>query len=170
MKAKNHSFPVDFFAIGVIGYEFMLGKRPYYGKNRQEIKEQMLSKEAVIKEENIPKGWSSDSVDFINHLLKRKIGERLGSKDGAKELMRHPWLKYYPWEELIKKNLCSPFVPDKKDNFDKHYCESIDKVSEETKLRYEEIYCSSHFRKVFVQFYYNKDEDENYKDINKSIN
>ena len=170
MKAKNHSFPVDFFAIGVIGYEFMLGKRPYYGKNRQEIKEQMLSKEAVIKKENIPKGWSEDSVDFINQLLKRKIGERLGSKDGAKELMRHPWLKYYPWEELIKKELCSPFVPDKNDNFDKYYCESIDKISEETKLRYEEIYCSSHFKKVFVQFYYNKDEDENYKDVNKNIN
>ena len=171
MKAKNHSFPVDFFAIGVIGYEFMLGKRPYYGKNRQEIKEQMLSKEAVIKEENIPKGWSGDSVDFINHLLRRKIGERLGSKEGAKELMRHPWLKYYPWEELIKKNLMAPFVPDKRDNFDKNYCESIDKISEETKLRYEEIYCSSHFKKVFLKFYYNKDEDENRdKDINKNEN
>ena len=171
MKAKNHSFPVDFFAIGVIGYEFMLGKRPYYGKNRQEIKEQMLSKEAVIKEENIPKGWSGDSVDFINHLLRRKIGERLGSKEGAKELMRHPWLKYYPWEELIKKNLMAPFVPDKRDNFDKNYCESIDKISEETKLRYEEIYCSSHFKKVFLKFYYNKDEDENRdKDLNKNEN
>ena len=149
MKAKNHSFSIDFFAIGVIGYEFMLGKRPYYDKNRQEIKGQMLSKEAVIKEENIPKEWSNDSVYFINHLLKRKIGERLGSRDGAKELMRHPWLKYYPWEELIKKNLCSPFVPDKKDNFDKHYWE-------ETKLIYEKIYCSSHFKKIFVQFYYTK--------------
>ena len=171
MKAKNHSFPVDFFAIGVIGYEFMLGKRPYYGKNRQETKEQMLSKEAVIKEENIPKGWSGDSVDFINQLLRRKIGERLGSKEGAKELMRHPWLKYYPWEELIKKNLMAPFVPDKRDNFDKNYCESIDKISEETKLRYEEIYCSSHFKKVFLKFYYNKDEDENRdKDINKNEN
>ena len=170
MKAKNHSFPVDFFAIGVIGYEFMLGKRPYYGKNRQEIKEQMLSKEAKIKEENIPKGWSNDSVDFINQLLRRKIGERLGSKEGAKELMRHPWLKYYPWEELIKKNLLAPFVPDKRDNFDKHYCESIDKISEETKLRYEEIYCSSHFKRVFVKFYYNKDEDENYKDMDKNEN
>ena len=170
MKAKNHSFPVDFFAIGVIGYEFMLGKRPYYGKNRQEIKEQMLTKEAIIKEENIPKGWSTDSVDFINQLLKRKIGERIGSKEGAKELMKHPWLKYYPWEELIKKNLSSPFVPDKRDNFDKNYCEGIDRISEETKLRYEEIYCSSHFKKVFVNFYYNKDEDENYKDISKTIN
>ena len=170
MKAKNHSFPVDFFAIGVIGYEFMLGKRPYYGKNRQEIKEQMLTKEAIIKEENIPKGWSTDSVDFINQLLKRKIGERLGSKEGARELMKHPWLKYYPWEELIKKNLSSPFVPDKRDNFDKNYCEGIDRISEETKLRYEEIYCSSHFKKVFLSFYYNKDEDENYKDISKNIN
>ncbi len=170
MKAKNHSFPVDFFAIGVIGYEFMLGKRPYYGKNRKEIKEQMLTKEAIIKEENIPKGWSTDSVDFINQLLKRKIGERIGSKEGAKELMKHPWLKYYPWEELIKKKLSSPFVPDKRDNFDKNYCEMMDRISEETKLRYEEIYCSSDFKKVFVNFYYNKDEDENYKDINKTIN
>ena len=167
MKAKNHSFPVDFFAIGVIGYEFMLGKRPYYGKNRQEIKEQMLSKEAMIKEDSIPKGWSNDSVDFINQLLRRKIGERLGSKEGTKELMRHPWLKYYPWEELIKKNLMAPFVPDKRDNFDKNYCESIDKISEETKLRYEEIYCSSHFKRVFLKFYYNKDEHENIKDLNK---
>ena len=170
MKAKNHSFPVDFFAIGVIGYEFMLGKRPYYGKNRQEIKEQMLTKEAMINNENIPKGWSNDSVDFINQLLHRKIGERLGSKEGTKELMRHPWLKYYPWEELIKKNLSAPFVPDKRDNFDKNYCESIDKISEETKLRYEEIYCSSHFKKVFVNFYYNKDEDKNYKDLNENSN
>ena len=170
MRAKNHSFPVDFFAIGVIGYEFMLGRRPYYGKNRQEIKEQMLTKEVNIKEENIPKGWSDDSVDFINLLLKRKIEKRLGSKDGAKELMRHPWLKYYPWEELIKKNVKAPFIPDKKDNFDKHYCESIDKISEETKLRYEEIYFSSHFRKAFIKFYYNKDEDENYKDMNENNN
>ena len=169
MRGKNHSFPVDFFAIGVIGYEFMLGKRPYYGKNRQEIKEQMLTKEVNIKDENIPKGWSNDSVDFINKLLKRKIGERLGSKEGTKELMRHPWLKYYPWEELVNKKLLAPFVPDKKDNFDKNYCESIDKISEETKLRYEEIYSSSHFKKVFVKFYYNKDEDENYN-INKKSN
>ena len=170
MKAKNHSFPVDFFAIGVIGYEFMLGKRPYYGKNRKEIKEQMLSTPAVIKEENIAHGWSLDSADFINLLLKRKEEKRLGYKNGALELMNHPWLKYYPWTELKNKKLLAPFVPEERDNFDKHYCESIDKISEETKLRYEEIYCSSHFKKVFVKFYYNKDEDENYKEKNKNNN
>ena len=39
MCYQNHSFAVDFFALGVIGYEFMKGKRPYLGKNRKEIKE-----------------------------------------------------------------------------------------------------------------------------------
>ena len=158
MKAKNHSFPVDFFAIGVIGYEFMLGRRPYYGKNRKEIKEQMLSKAAVIKEENIAHGWSSDSADFINLLLQRKEEKRLGYKEGASELMQHPWLKYYPWNELKNKTLLAPFIPDGRDNFDKHYCESIDKISEETQLRYEEIYCSSEFKSVFKHFFFNGDD------------
>ena len=163
MKAKNHSFPVDFFAIGVIGYEFMLGRRPYYGKSRKEIKEQMLSTPAVIKEENITHGWSTDSADFINLLLKRKEEKRLGYKNGAAELMNHPWLKYYPWTELKNKTLLAPFVPEEIDNFDKHYCESIDKISEETQLRYEEIYLSTYFKKAFIDFFFNGDDEKEKK-------
>ena len=163
MKAKNHSFPVDFFAIGVIGYEFMLGRRPYYGKNRKEIKEQMLSTPAVIKKENIAHGWSADSADFINLLLKRKEEKRLGYKNGATELMNHPWLKYYPWNELKNKTLLAPFIPEEIDNFDKHYCESIDKISEETQLRYEEIYLSSYFKNAFIDFFFNGDDEKEKK-------
>jgi len=158
MKGRNHSFPVDFFAIGVIGYEFMIGTRPYVGKNRKEIKEQMLSKAVVINEDNIASGWSQESADFINKLLERKESKRLGCKEGAKELMRHHWLKYYPWDELKSKTLLAPFIPDPKDNFDKNYCESIDKISEETKIRYEEIYCSAHYKKIFANFYFDTDE------------
>ena len=179
MKGRNHSFPVDFFAIGVIGYEFMIGTRPYVGKNRKEIKEQMLSKAVVINEDNIASGWSQESADFINKLLERKESKRLGCKEGAKELMRHHWLKYYPWDELKSKTLLAPFIPDPKDNFDKNYCESIDKISEETKIRYEEIYCSAHYKKIFVNFYFDtdemkkirkeKEEKEKEKEKNKAI-
>ena len=158
MKGRNHSFPVDFFAIGVIGYEFMIGTRPYVGKNRKEIKEQMLSKAVVINEDNIASGWSQESADFINKLLERKEAKRLGYNNGAKELMKHHWLKYYPWDELKSKTLLAPFIPDPKDNFDRNYCESIDKISEETKIRYEEIYCSAHYKKIFVNFYFDTDE------------
>ena len=32
MNGNNHGFAVDYFALGVIGYEFMKGIRPYAGK------------------------------------------------------------------------------------------------------------------------------------------
>jgi serum/glucocorticoid-regulated kinase 2 len=44
MCRMEHSFPVDHYAVGVIAYELLVGKRPYNGKNRQEIREQILAK------------------------------------------------------------------------------------------------------------------------------
>lgn len=35
MCKQDHSFPVDYYAVGVIAYEFMLAKRPYFGNNRK---------------------------------------------------------------------------------------------------------------------------------------
>ena len=64
--AQNHSYPVDYFAIGVLGYEFILGIRPYLGKNRREIKESVLRKQVQIKGHERPIGFSYESVDFVN--------------------------------------------------------------------------------------------------------
>lgn len=35
----NHTSAVDYYALGVIAYECMMGKRPYSGKTRQEIRD-----------------------------------------------------------------------------------------------------------------------------------
>lgn len=69
MCRKNHSFAADYFAVGVMAYEFMLGKRPYVGKNRKEIRDQILSKQAAVKIEELPNRWSLDAVNFINQVL-----------------------------------------------------------------------------------------------------
>ena len=84
MRGIIHSFEVDFFAVGIVAYEFMKGKRPYSGKNRKEIKEEMLMRQIAIKEEEIPEDWTKESVDFINKLLVRKRENRLGF-NGIKE-------------------------------------------------------------------------------------
>ena len=44
MCRQNHGVAVDYFAMGVIGYECMYGKRPYVGKTRKEIRDHILSK------------------------------------------------------------------------------------------------------------------------------
>ena len=180
INGKNHSFPADFFSIGVIGYEFMMGKRPYQGRGRKEIKEQIKKFQAKITKEEMKDGWSIEGVEFINALLERSESKRLGYHHGVKELKEHPWLKYYPWKDLSKKILPAPFVPENIDNFDKKYCESADEISDETQLRYDEIILCTHYNTVFENFYFNKDEvkrDEiNYEsndeisDYNESIN
>jgi hypothetical protein len=35
---------VDYFALGVIAYEFTLGKRPYNARSRKEIRDMILAK------------------------------------------------------------------------------------------------------------------------------
>ena len=37
MVRRPHTFTADYYALGVIAYELMLGRRPYVG-NRKEIK------------------------------------------------------------------------------------------------------------------------------------
>lgn len=49
MCRQNHTYAVDYFAVGVIGYEFMLGRRPYVGKTRKDIRDMMFAKQVYIR-------------------------------------------------------------------------------------------------------------------------
>jgi protein kinase A len=44
MCRQNHGVAVDYFAIGVIGFEFMMGRRPYVGRTRKEIRDMLFAK------------------------------------------------------------------------------------------------------------------------------
>ena len=196
LNSKNHSFPADYFALGVIGYEFKKGERPYKGKNRKEIKDK-INKEQIqltmneqIKNnyqdiDNINSGenWSKESINFINNLLMRNPEERLGYK-GINELKQHLWLKYYPWNLIKNKALPSPFIPSDSGNFDDKYCKGEDYIGEETRVRYVEILSKVNYDNCFKDFYYSIDGDNKRKnemlllpnkkeennEINKSIN
>ena len=39
MCRQNHGLAADYFAVGVIAYECMQGRRPYVGRSRREIRE-----------------------------------------------------------------------------------------------------------------------------------
>ena len=158
LLARNHSFPVDFFAIGVMGYELMMGQRPYLGRGRKEIKHQVIKKQAKIEEGEIPSGWSLESVDFINKCLKRKDSRRLGYLNGVSELKGHIWFKDYDWESLYNKTLISPFIPSKERNYDKKYCEAVEKISNETLERYEGYRNKEGYGKMFEGYTYINNE------------
>lgn len=82
----------------------MLGRRPYTGANRTEIRNKILNNQVQVKKHEIPEGWSLESADFINRLIQRKPINRLGS-NGAIELKSHDWLKNFNWLKLSKKRI-----------------------------------------------------------------
>ena len=47
LKKEKHSYQSDYFAVGIMMYEFLTGARPYSGKDRHDFKISM-SQEVLI--------------------------------------------------------------------------------------------------------------------------
>lgn len=67
---QNHSFCADFYAVGVIAYELLVSKRPYVGRDRKSIREEMLGREAKVPT-NFAGKISKEGADFINRVSLR---------------------------------------------------------------------------------------------------
>lgn len=82
MYRTNHGVAADYYAVGVIGYELMIGRvfqiieikyyflyqRPYIGKNRKDIRNAIMGGQVQILNCDVPEGWSLTSADFINRV------------------------------------------------------------------------------------------------------
>ena len=151
---KRQEFSVDYFALGVIVYELMLGERPYQGKNRKEIKEQMMNLEIKLDKDDLPEDWKDENIiDFINKLLERKKKKRLGFKTDL-EVKNHPYFNNISFDLIENMKFESPFIFDTEDNFDDSYAQmqENDSIYEGNKeIFIDEVNESN----MFKDFYYN---------------
>ena len=154
---KDHTYCVDYFSLGVILYELLMGKRPYHGHNKKDLRKDIVSRQARIKEDNIPDGFVKsdtflDCSNFINSLLERKKEKRLGF-NGFEEVKNHPWLIDFNWDDLINKRMNPFFIPPLGDNnYDKKYCNEPDKIGDETQNEYETIKNKVDYDKYFQNY------------------
>ena len=120
-----------------------------------------MSKQIYVDLDMIPSGWSEEAADFINKLMIRKDEKRLGFYNEL-EIQNHPWFCDVNFEKLVKKELISPFLPRiNHDNYDKKYCEEIEKIGLDTNYRYEEYKANEYYRDIFQGFtFYNVDESK----------
>ena len=151
----NHNFSIDYYAVGIITYELMYGHRPYLGKNKHEVKQLILTRQAKIENEDLPYGFSLDIANFINGLIQRKPKNRLGKND-INEVLNHPWFDEFDWDSCLKKKLKAPYIPKYGDNFDKNYCLQSNKIGTETMERYDKIMSKENIHLIFKEFNCNK--------------
>ena len=151
----NHNFSIDYYAVGIITFELIFGHRPYIGKNKHEVKQLILTKQAKVDYDDLPEGFSNNIADFINKLIKRKPKNRLG-KNNIDEVLNHTWFGDFDWDNCAKKNLRAPYIPKFGDNFDKNYCLKSYKIGTETMQRYEKIMEKDDINTIFKDFNCNK--------------
>ena len=159
---KNHYFTVDYFAVGIIIYELIFGKRPFNGKNRNDIKENILCKEIKVKKNDLNNNLFFDFsiCNFVNLLLKRKPNLRLGY-NGIYEIKEHDFLKDVNWKKIEKKEIKSPFhINENNDNFNIKYVnqEDDESIFHNNKEYYINIVNESN---IFKNFFYSRDEEIN---------
>lgn len=116
---QDHGCEADYFALGVILYECIMGVRPYLGKNRKEVRENILAKQIQLKTGEDSK-WSPEFIQLVNGLLQRKPNKRIGSR-GVADVKAHKAFEGFDWKALYKKEMKSPFRFEKKNNFDRDH-------------------------------------------------
>jgi aurora kinase len=78
---------VDLWCLGVLTYELLTGKAPFYHLSRKETMKKILN----VETESItyPETMSPQAADFIDKLIRKDPNERMKAADALK----HPYLK-----------------------------------------------------------------------------
>ena len=97
-------FESDFFSVGVMLYEIVVGHKPYSGQHGDDFGRADAQVETQRKVD-----VSEQCCDFINKLLIRDHFKRLG-RGGVCEIKEHAWLKNIEWKHLHYKTMKSPFA------------------------------------------------------------
>jgi serine/threonine protein kinase len=98
---------VDWWAFGILIYEFLVGQPPFWDQNPMKIYEQIV--EGKVR---YPSAMSEDARDIIGGLCTVDVSKRLGNvKGGAATVKSHPWFKNINWDDLYHRKMQGPIVP-----------------------------------------------------------
>lgn len=108
---NGHDFTVDWWALGILIFEMIVGIPPFFHRNKHKmyffIKESPVTFPDPVRHRiNV----SPEAKDLIVKLLDKNKRERLGA-NGVDEILSHPWFADLDIQKLTAKELTPPYVP-----------------------------------------------------------
>lgn len=98
---------VDWWGLGVLIYEMLVGESPFPGDVEEEIFE------AITRDEvKYPRYLTQESITIMRRLLRKNVDRRLGSSErDAEDVKKQAFFRNVDWDGLLKKRVKPPFVP-----------------------------------------------------------
>ncbi|XP_062888520.1 microtubule-associated serine/threonine-protein kinase 3-like isoform X1 [Mobula hypostoma] len=113
---QGYGKPVDWWAMGIILYEFLVGCVPFFGETPEELFGQVVSDEIMWPSED--EALPLEAQDLINRLLRQNPRDRLGT-GGALEVKQHAFFTRLDWNGLLRQK--AEFIPQLESDEDTSY-------------------------------------------------
>lgn len=104
---EGHDLAVDYWALGVLIFEMVVGAPPFYAEDPMEVYEKILSGNPPI-----PTFFTRNLSDLIKKLLRSQQGKRLGNtRGGTSAIIKHKWFSSFDWAGLESEDMKAPYKP-----------------------------------------------------------
>ncbi|RKP18588.1 serine/threonine protein kinase 15, partial [Rozella allomycis CSF55] len=113
LLGSGYDESVDWWDVGIILYEILVGNNPFYDDDVEKTFENILSRKFTW-----PKGVSSSAMDILDGLLTVEPSDRLGY-NGAGEIKKHSFYNGIDWDNIS--NVQASFIPILEGNDDTRY-------------------------------------------------
>lgn len=104
---KGHGKPVDWWTLGIIIYEMLVGIDPFSDEDPMGIYQKILK--GAFK---FPRNFDVNAKSIIKHLLVMDVTKRYGNlKDGVNDIKNHKFFGNFDWKRLLEKSVIMPYIP-----------------------------------------------------------
>ena len=161
IRQKGYGQEIDWWSLGVIMFEMMIGYPPFFSESSTETCKKILDWKNTLNirpEANI----SKEAEDILRKLISDPE-TRLGV-NGADEIKMHPFFRGINWNH-IKETLVPPFIPELKNNYDTKYFDEFEEDEPFYPINNDNSKGKKFQKKdmCFVDFTYNRENDNNYR-------
>eukprot|EP01156_Anaeramoeba_ignava_P002065 Anaeramoba_ignava/a217456_118.p1 GENE.a217456_118~~a217456_118.p1 ORF type:complete len:356 (-),score=95.56 a217456_118:178-1245(-) len=117
LKDEGYGKAVDWWSLGILIYEMLVGLPPFYSENLNVMYQKILT--APLK---FPPGLSLSVRGLISELLNRDPAKRLGSGgDDSSPIKKHKFFEKLDWEKVFNKEMTPTFKPEVKNPTDTRF-------------------------------------------------
>jgi len=104
---EGHDLAVDYWALGVLIYEMVVGAPPFYAEDPMEVYEKILSGNPVY-----PTFFTRNLTDLVKKLLRPQQAKRFGNtRGGTAAVVKHKWFSSFNWAGMENFEMKAPYVP-----------------------------------------------------------
>ncbi|CAH7376767.1 Akt2 [Phodopus roborovskii] len=117
LEDNDYGRAVDWWGLGVVMYEMMCGRLPFYNQDHERLFELIL-----MEEIRFPRTLGPEAKSLLAGLLKKDPKQRLGGgPSDAKEVMEHRFFLSINWQDVVQRKLLPPFKPQVTSEVDTRY-------------------------------------------------